>query len=260
VALTAAGLSSGARDLARLCLAVAVGLGVVFWAVLVVLYARRVFFEGATTNSDMPHLGDDRPLVAYYLVGALWAVGIGAWGLATRGGFARLTWCFSCLVTAFFWPLGLAASVATVAIRRPSVAMARRVLLGGLAVLLIAGGSGWRFSAHEATPKPAVVASDADLLGTWRSHSGMSVDLRADGTYDASPLSGGDWGDSDSVPASSGRWDSESADGGSGVRLQVDGDLANSLLFDVYRAGPDLVLCASMDPDEPCMLTLRRGQ
>lgn len=259
VVLTGLALGSGARRLARVCLAVALGLGVVFWAVLIVLYAHRVFFLGASPNPDMPHLADDRPWAAYYLLGSVWAVGIGAWGLATRGGFARLTWCFACLVTAFFWPLGLAASLAAVAIRRPAVAMSRRLLLAGLALLLIAGGSAWRFTEPSADPEPAAVASDADLVGPWHSRSGMSVDLRSDGTYDASALSGGGLGSGDGVPASSGRWDSETADGASGVRLQVDGDLANSLLFDVYRAGPDLVLCASAEPDEPCDLVLRRG-
>lgn len=259
VGLTGAALRSGGRRLAVVCLAVALGLGVVFWAVLVVLYAHRVFFQGATTNPDMPRLTDGRPWAAYYLAGSLWAVGIGGWGLATRGGFTRLAWCFSCLVTAFFWPLGLAASVAAVAVRRPAAAMPRRVLLGGLAAVLVVGGSVWRFAAPSAKPKPTAVASDADLLGTWRSHSGMSVELRSDGTYAASALSGGGLGDGDGVPASSGRWDSETANGDSGVRLQVDGELASSLLFDVYRAGPDLVLCASTDSADPCTVALRRG-
>lgn len=257
--LTGVALGSGARRLARVCLAVAVGLGVVFWAVLIVFYARRVFLQGASTNPDMPHLADDRPWAAYYLAGSVWAVGIGAWALATRGGFARLAWCFSCLVTAFFWPLGMAASAAAVAIRRPSAATSRRLLLAGLAVLLLAGGSAWRLTEPSTDPKPAAVASDADLLGTWHSRSGMAVELRSDGTYDASALSGGGLGSGEGVPASSGRWDSETAAGGSGVRLQVDGDLANSVLFDVYQAGPDLVLCTSADPDVPCAVVLRRG-
>jgi hypothetical protein len=228
---TGMALGSGARRLARVCLAVALGLGVVFWAVLVVLYTRRVFFQGPTTNPDMPHLADDRPWAGYYLAGSLWAIGIGAWALATRAGFARLTWCFGCLVTAFFWPLGMAASLAAAAVRRPAAALSRRLLLGGMAVLLLAGGSAWRFAAPAAAPKPAAVASDTDLLGTWRSHSGMSVELRPDATYEASALSGGGLGAGDGVPASSGRWDSETADGDSGVRLQVDGDLANSVLI-----------------------------
>jgi hypothetical protein len=42
------------------------------------------------------------------------------------------------------------------------------------------------------------------------------------------------------------------------VRLLVDGDLATSLLFDVYRAGPDLLLCAGTNLDEPCQVVLRR--
>ena len=78
----------------------------------------------------------------------------------------------------------------------------------------------------------------------------MSVVLRADGTYTAGALSGGGLGAGDGVPASAGTWDTESPGGHSGVRLQVDGDLSHSVWFDVYKAGPDLVLCASDDPEQ----------
>jgi hypothetical protein len=146
-----------------------------------------------------------------------------------------------------------------VAGRRPGPAVSRRVALVGLAALVAVGGSVWRFAGHAEGARQVAVGSDGDLLGTWKSRSGMSVELRGDGTYDASALSGGGLGDAgDGVPASSGRWDSESTDGHSGVRLQVNGDLANSLWFDVYRAGPDLLLCATGDPDEPCQVVLRR--
>ncbi|WP_344662920.1 hypothetical protein [Catenulispora subtropica] len=255
--LTALALGPGIRRLGRVCLAVALGLGVLFWAVLAALYGYRLF-QGAQANPDMPHLPDGRPWTAYYLVGALWAVGVGVWGLATRGSGPRLVWCFSCLVTAFFWPMGMAASVAAVAIRRPGAAMSRRLLLAGLAVLVAAGGLAWRVDAPSVDPRQTTVGADGDLLGTWHSRAGMSVELRVDGTFAASALSGGGLRSGEPVPASSGRWESESADGHSGVRLLVDGDLSDSLWFDLYKAGPDLVLCSTSDPDEPCQVALRR--
>ncbi|GAA2061301.1 hypothetical protein GCM10009839_85380 [Catenulispora yoronensis] len=256
--LTGLALGPGLRRLARVCLAAALGLGVLFWAVLVLVYGYRVCFQGSSTNPDMPNLADGRPWAAYYLVGALWAVGVGVWGLATRGGFARLAWCFACLVTAFFWPLGLAASVGAMAIRRPGAAMSRRLLLAGLAVLVAAGGVAWRVDAPASDAEQVAVGADGDLLGTWHSRSGMSVELRPDGTFAASPLTGGGLRDGEPIAASSGRWDAESADGHSGVRLLVDGDLSNSLWFDLYKAGPDLLLCSTNDPDDPCQVALRR--
>ena len=255
--LTGIALGPGLRRLARVCLAVALGLGVVFWVVLTVLYGHRVFFAGGQ-NPDMPNLADDRPWAAYYLAGALWAVGIGAWGLATRGGFARLTWCFSCLVTAFFWPLGMAASVAALAIRRPGAAMSRRLLLAGLAVLVAAGGLAWRVDAPTAGPHQTTATSDTVLLGTWHSRTGIRVQLNPDGTFTAENLSGGGLREDETFTSASGRWDSEVTDGHSGVRLLVDGDLSNSLYFDLYKAGSDLVLCSTNDPDDPCEVVLRR--
>ena len=140
----------------------------------------------------------------------------------------------------------------------PNRTVSRRAVLAGVAVLIAVAGMGWRLGvAPTASAKAVAVGSDGDLLGTWRSHSGMSVDLRADGTYAASALSGGGLGDE--VPASSGRWDSEGLDGHTGVRLQVDGDLSQSLVFDVYKAGPDLLLCSTSDADKPCQVVLRRS-
>jgi hypothetical protein len=137
--------------------------------------------------------------------------------------------------------------------------MSRRIALVGLAALVAVGGSMWRFAAPAEGATQVAVGSDGDLLGTWKSRSGMSVELHGDGTYDATALSGGGLGDAvEGVPASAGRWDSETTDGHSGVRLQVNGDLANSLWFDVYRAGPDLLLCATSDPDSPCSVVLWR--
>ena len=255
--LTGLALGPGIRRLGRVCLAVALGLGVLFWTILVALYTTRLI-QGTQTNPDMPHLPDGRPWTAYYLTGALWAVSIGVWGLATRGSSPRLAWCFSCLVTAFFWPLGLAASITAVALRRPAAAMSRRLLLTGLAVLIAAVGLAWRVDAPSVNPQPTTSGSDADLLGTWHSRSGMSVELHADGTFAASPLSGGGQRTGETAPASSGRWESESTDGHSGIRLLIDGDLSNSLWFDLYKAGPDLVLCSTNDPDKPCEAVLRR--
>ncbi|NUP48110.1 MAG: hypothetical protein HOW97_12470 [Catenulispora sp.] len=259
VVLTGVALGPGLRRLGRVCLAAALGLGVLFWVVLVMLYAYRVFIESPTANPDLPHLVDDRPWTAYYLVGALWAVAVGSWGLATRGGYARLTWCFACLVTAFFWPLGMAASAAAAAIRGPAAAMSRRLLLAGLAVLVAAGGLAWRVDGPATGPSQAAVSSDSDLLGTWHSRSGISVQLLADGTFAGESLSGGGMRDGDAIATASGRWEAESADGHSGVRLLVNGDLSNSLYFDLYKAGPELVLCSSNDPGEPCEVVLRRS-
>ncbi|ACU70218.1 hypothetical protein Caci_1293 [Catenulispora acidiphila DSM 44928] len=259
--VTGIGLGPGLRRAARVCVGLMLVLGVVFWVVLALLYGYRVFFEGAHSNPDMPGLPDHRAWTAYYLVGGLWAVGVGVFGLAAlaRGSGARLLWCFGCLVTAFFWPLGMAASAVVVAARRPGVAVSRRIAVASIAVLVAVGGSMWRFAAPSGDGARAVsVGADGDLLGTWKSRSGMSVQLREDGTYAASALSGGGLGDGEPVPASSGLWDSESTDGHSGVRLLVDGDLATSLWFDVYRAGPDLLLCAGTDADKPCQVVLRR--
>ncbi|NUR61919.1 MAG: hypothetical protein HOV87_25150 [Catenulispora sp.] len=258
VVLTGIALGPGLRRLGRVCLAAALGLGVLFWLVLVLLYGYRVCFGDGASNPDMPNLVDDRPWTAYYLAGALWAVAVGAWGLATRGGYARLAWCFGCLVTAFFWPLGLAASLAVVAIRRPGAAMSRRLLLTGLAVLVAAGGLAWRVDAPATGPHQTAVSSDSALLGSWHSRSGITLELRPDGTFTAGSLSGGGRRDGDTIASASGRWESESADGHSGVRLLVDGDLSNSLYFDLYEAGPDLVLCSTNDTDEPCETVLRR--
>lgn len=259
VVLTGLALGPGLRRLGRVCLAAALGLGVVFWLVLVLLYGYRVTFGDGATNPDMPNLVDDRPWTAYYLAGALWAVAVGTWGLATRGGYARLAWCFGCLVTAFFWPLGLAASLAVVAIRRPGAAMSRRLLLTGLAVLVAAGGLAWRVDAPATGPHQTALSSDTLLLGSWHSRSGIILELRSDGTFSAESLSGGGLRDGDTIASASGRWESESADGHSGVRLLVDGDLSNSLYFDLYQAGSDLVLCSSNDADEPCETVMRRS-
>ena len=255
--LTGLSLGPGIRRLARVCLAVALGLGVSFWAILAVLYTTRLI-QGTQPNPDMPHLPDGRPWTAYYLTGALWAVGIGIWGLATRGSSPRLAWCFSCLVTAFFWPLGLAASIAAVAVRRPGAAISRRLLLTGLAVLIAAAGLAWRVDAPSVDPHPTTTGSDSDLLGTWHSHSGTSVELHPDGTFAASTLSGGGLRTGETLPPSSGRWESETTDGHSGIRLLVNGDLSNSLWFDLYMAGPDLVLCSTNTPTKPCEAVLRR--
>ncbi|NUR25492.1 MAG: hypothetical protein HOV83_06525 [Catenulispora sp.] len=254
--LTGLALGPGLRRLGRVCVAVALGLGVAFWTVLVLLYGYRLI-QGTQANPDMPHLPDGRPWTAYYLAGAVWAVAIGVWGLATRGSGPRLAWCFGCLVTAFFWPLGMAATVAAVAIRRPGAAMSRRLLLSGLAVLLAAGGLAWRVDAPSVNPKQTAVSSDDVLLGIWHSRSGTSVELRPDGTFTADALSAGGRQPAEPLTAS-GRWESESLDGHSGVRLLVDGDLSNSRWFDLYKAGPDLVLCSSDDPGDPCEVVLRR--
>ena len=258
--LTGAALGPGLRRAAKVCLGVILVFGVVFWAAATLFLAYSVFGQGRHTNPDMPGLPDGRPWTAFYLVGALWAVGVGVFGLAAVRNGARLVWCLSCVATAFIWPLGLAASAAVVAGRRPGLAVSRRVALVALAGLVLVGGSVWGFTAPAGGPQPIAVGSGGDLLGTWRSHSGMSVELRGDGTYVASALSGEGLGDGEEVvPASSGLWDSEDTGGGySGVRLQIDGDLANSLWFEVYRAGPDLVLCSEVDPDEPCQVALRR--
>jgi len=259
--LTGLALGPGLRRAARVCIAAALGLGVLFWLVLVAVYGYRVFVRGGDVNPDMPHLRDVRPWTAYYLVGAVWAVAVGVFGLVTRGSSRRLLWCFGCLVSAFYWPIGMAGSMVLLAWQRRDAAAPRRLVLGALAVLVAAGGSLWRFGAPSdpASAHAIAVGSDGDLLGTWHSRTGMSVELRGDGTYDASALSGGGLGSGDGVPASSGRWDSEALDGYSGVRLEVDGDLAQSLVFDVYRAGPDLLLCATDDPAHPCRVVLRRA-
>jgi hypothetical protein len=145
----------------------------------------------------------------------------------------------------------MAASAIAAAWRRRDLAASRRIALALLAVLIAVAGPVWRFAAPSSAAEPASVGSDRDLQGTWSTRSGMSVTLRADGTYTAGALL-------DGVPASEGVWDSESAGGHSGVRLQIDGDLSHSVWFDVYKAGPDLVLCASDDPADPCRAVFRR--
>ena len=257
--LTGFALGPGLRRGALVCVGALVGLGVLFWGALAVFYAYRVFFEGAQANPDMPRLPDTRPWTAFYLVGAVWAVGVGLFGLAARWHPRLLLWCFACLVTAFFWPVGMAASAIAVAWRRRDLAASRRLALVLVAVLVAVAGPAWRFAAPSATAKPAAVGSDADLLGTWHSRSGMSIVLRGDGTYTAGALSGGGLGAGDGIPASAGMWDSESPGGHSGIRLQIDGDLSHSVWFDVYKAGPELVLCASGDPGDPCQVVLRRS-
>ncbi|WP_194918033.1 hypothetical protein [Catenulispora rubra] len=257
--VTGVALGPGLRRGALVCVGALVGLGVLFWAGLAVFYVYRVFFDSAHVNPDMPRLPDGRPWTAFYLVGAVWAIGVGLFGLVSRWHPRLLVWCFACLVTAFFWPAGMAASAIAVAWRRRDLAASRRLALALLAVLVAIGGPVWRFAAPSSTAEPASVASDGDLLGTWHSRSGMSVALHGDGTYTAGTLSGGGLGAGDGVPASAGTWDSESPGGHSGVRLQIDGDLSHSVWFDVYKAGPDLVLCASDDPGNPCQVVLRRS-
>src|SRR4051812_50077202 len=88
--LTGLVLGPGLRRAARVCIAAALGLGVLFWLVLVAVYGYRVFVRGVDANPDMPHLRDVRPWTAYYLAGALWAVAIGVFGLVTRGGSRRV--------------------------------------------------------------------------------------------------------------------------------------------------------------------------
>ncbi|WP_370351759.1 hypothetical protein [Catenulispora sp. EB89] len=252
-------LGPGLRRGALVCVGALVGLGVLFWAGLAVYYVYRVFFDSAQVNPDMPRLPDGRPWTAFYLVGAVWAIGVGLFGLVSRWHPRLLVWCFACLVTAFFWPAGMAASAIAVAWRRRDLAASRRLALAVLAVLVAVGGPVWRFAAPSSAAEPASVASDSALIGTWHSRSGMSVALHGDGTYTAGALSGGGLGAGDGVPASAGMWDSESPGGHSGVRLQIDGDLSHSVWFDVYKAGPDLVLCASDDPGNPCQVVLRRS-
>lgn len=262
--LTGVALGPGLRRGALVCVGALVGLGVLFWAALAVFYAYRVFFVSAQANPDMPHLPDGRPWTAFYLLGALWAVGVGLFGLVARWHPRLLLWSFGCLVTAFFWPAGMAASAVAVAWRRRDLAPPRRIALASLAVLVAVAGPVWRFAAPATTAEPAVVGSDVALLGTWHSRTGMSVVLRADGTYTAGGLSadafsGGGLGAGDGVAAEAGMWDTESPGGHSGVRLQIDGDLSHSVWFDVYKAGSDLVLCASGDPSSPCQVVLRRS-
>jgi hypothetical protein len=262
--LTGVALGPGLRRGALVCVGALVGLGVLFWGALAVFYAYRVFFASAHANPDMPHLPDGRPWTAFYLVGALWAVGVGLFGLVARWHPRLLLWSFGCLVTAFFWPVGMAASAIAVAWRRRDLAASRRLALASLAVLVAVAGPVWRFAAPATTAEPAVVGSNSALLGTWHSRTGMSVVLRADGTYtadalSADALSSGGPGAGDGVPASSGTWDTENPGGHSGVRLQIDGDLSHSVWFDVYKAGSDLVLCASDDPSSPCQVVLRRS-
>lgn len=257
--LTGVALGPGLRRAALVCVGALVGLGVLFWGALALYFAYRVFFDSPHVNPDMPHLPDARPWTAFYLVGALWGVGVGLFGLASRWRPRLLLWCFCCLVTAFFWPAGMAASAVAVAWRRRDLAASRRIVLVALAVLVAIGGPVWRFAAPSSTAEPVAVGSDGDLLGTWRSSSGMSVVLRADGSYTAGALSGGGLGAGDGVPASVGMWDTESPGGRSGVRLQIEGDLSHSVWFDVYKAGQDLVLCASDDPANPCQVVLRRS-
>ena len=249
--LTGVALGPGLRRGALVCVGALVGLGVLFWGALAVFYAYRVFFASAHANPDMPHLPDGRPWTAFYLVGALWAVGVGLFGLVARWHPRLLVWSFGCLVTAFFWPVGMAASAIAVAWRRRDLAASRRLALASLAVLVAVAGPIWRFAAPTTTAKPAVVGSDSALLGSWHSRTGMSVVLRADGTYTA--------GAGEGVAASAGIWDTESPGGHSGVRLQIDGDLSHSVWFDVYKAGSDLVLCTSDDPSIPCEVVLRRS-
>ncbi|WP_370383243.1 hypothetical protein [Catenulispora sp. GAS73] len=257
--VTGVALGPGLRRGALVCVGALVGLGVLFWAGLAVFYVYRVFFESAHANPDMPRLPDGRPWTAFYLVGAVWAIGVGLFGLVSRWHPRLLVWCFACLVTAFFWPAGMAASAIAVAWRRRDLAASRRLALAAFAVLVAIAGPVWRFAAPSSAAEPTSVASDSDLLGTWHSRSGMSVALDGDGTYTAGALSGGGLGAGDGVPASAGTWDSESPGGHSGVRLQIDGDLSHSVWFDVYKAGPDLVLCASDDPSNPCQVVLRRS-
>ncbi|WP_370373003.1 hypothetical protein [Catenulispora sp. GP43] len=257
--LTGVALGPGLRRAALVCVGALVGLGVLFWGALALYFAYRVFFDSPHVNPDMPHLPDARPWTAFYLVGALWGVGVGLFGLTARWRPRLLLWCFGCLVTAFFWPAGVAASAVAIGWRRRDLAVSRRVAVVALAVLVAVGGPVWRFAAPSSTAKAVAVGSDGDLLGTWRSRSGMSVVLRADGTYTAGALAGGGLGAGDGVPASAGMWDTESPGGRSGVRLQIEGDLSHSVWFDVYRAGPDLVLCASDDPANPCQVVLRRS-
>ena len=257
--VTGVALGPGLRRGAVVCVGALVGLGVLFWAGLAVFYIYRVFFASAHANPDMPGLPDGRPWTAFYLVGALWGIGVGLYGLASRWHYRILLWCFACLVTAFFWPAGMAASAVAAAWRRRDLGAPRRLVLVLLAALAAVGGPVWRFTAPSAAVEPVAVASDASLLGAWHSRSGMSVVLRADGTYTAGDLSGGGLGAGDGVPASAGRWDSEKPGRYSGVRLQIDGDLSHSVWFDVYKAGPDLLLCASDDPNSPCQVVLRRS-
>lgn|GEM_PF-3586622 len=257
--LTGVALGPGLRRGALVCVGALVGLGVLFWGGLAVYYAYRVFFASAHANPDMPHLPDARPWIAFYLTGALWAVGVGLFGLVARWRPRLLLWSFGCLVTAFFWPVGMAASAIAVAWRRRDLAASRRIALALLAVLVAVAGPLWRFAAPATTAEQAVVGSDTVLLGTWHSRTGMSVVLRADGTYTAGALSGGGLGSGEGIPASAGMWDTESPGGRSGVRLQIDGDLSHSVWFDVYQAGSDLVLCASDDPSNPCEVVLRRS-
>ena len=257
--VTGVALGPGLRRGALVCVGALVGLGVLFWAGLAVFYGYRVFFESPHANPDMPHLPDGRPWTAFYIVGALWAVGVGLFGLVSRWHPRLLLWCFACLVTAFFWPAGMAASAVAVAWRRPDLAASRRVGLALLAVLVAVAGPVWRFAAPSSTAQPASIGSDRTLVGTWHSRSGMSVVLRADGTYTAGALSGGGLGAGDGIPASAGMWDSETPGGHSGVRLQIEGDLSHSVWFDVYQAGSELVLCASDDPGNPCQVVLRRS-
>lgn len=257
--LTGVALGPGLRRGAVACVGALVGLGVLFWGALAAFYAYRVFFASAHVNPDMPHLPDARPWTAFYLVGALWAVGVGLFGLVARWHPRLLLWSFGCLVTAFFWPAGTAASAIAVAWRRRDLAVSRRLALACLAVLVAVAGPVWRFAAPATTAEPAAVGSDSALLGAWHSRTGMSVVLRADGTYTAGAFSGAGLGTGDGVPASTGMWGTESPGGHSGVRLQIDGDLSRSVWFDVYKAGSDLVLCASDDPGSPCEVVLRRG-
>ena len=221
----------------------------------------------------------------YLVVGAVWSVGIGIFGLywgaraTTRfggtGSSARVGWCLAGVWLGYFWPVPVTAAAVAFAVwprrlarkdqiwPKPADPNARRRLIAArivavaLAVPVAVAGSVWGLRAHAAKLHQVSGASGSAVVGDWRA-GGMTITLRSDGTYSASDLTAADFDYNMLFPPGTGQWDltDSGTDRLDSVELRPSQD--RLLALSLYQASSIDYLCAQADPDNPCDIVFHR--
>lgn len=160
------------------------------------------------------------------------------------------------------WPLAIAVCLTYVAARvlRASAAALRLGVLAAAAVLL-AGGTVWGLHAYSGELHRVPLSTSA-LIGTWRTDSGASVTLRADGSYSATvPAAFLADGDGTAYPPSPGTWDVQ--DDGAGhtvVSFTPDAAPERRGVLTAYSVASRRLLCVEDNPGDVCDTAFARAK